>query len=499
MTTLESSDANSAWLDDYFDRKPLSQYLTRGICSHFQEKGRGSLTVALDADWGAGKTFFVRKWIKDLEVERYPVIYFDAWEQDGGDAPAVALMSSILTGLDSWRANAPIQKNIARKVKSHTKEAIRNLRHAILPATAVVAKGLLKKATGIAGDELIEAISGATLSDIETGSEATLGDALDKFFERALEEQKARSSSLAAFRENLHSILQLIADNTDAKFPYFVFIDELDRCRPSYAIKLLEEVKHIFGADGVVYVFSTNIDQLQNSVRGAYGAEFDGRRYLRRLFQREYTLPSPSEDQRIKFALSRLGSRSPEIFVHGLPNEAGGTIEKSWALVAKSMFATDIRAQLQAIELLNEVIGVLRGRSRIHFLYLAYLASLYQTNKEALKKVISRSVPIVDLRTFVASTMREDPELEFVERTSRESERYGARRTEFLSLVIAKYLELERARVKDVYDAGFNDGPLTYPETLASELADDQQSLGGQKNPISEYAGVVDNAGYLTQ
>ena len=78
--------------------------------------------------------------------------------------------------------------------------------------------------------------------------------------------------------------------------PMYVIVDELDRCRPSYAIKLLERAKHLFASAGVVFVIATDTNQLAKAVSGIYGAEFDGRRYLRRFFSRTVHLPAPPVD-----------------------------------------------------------------------------------------------------------------------------------------------------------------------------------------------------------
>jgi hypothetical protein len=76
--------------------------------------------------------------------------------------------------------------------------------------------------------------------------------------------------------------------------PIIILIDELDRCRPTYAIKLLEEIKHLFDVPGLVFVLAMNVEQLGHSVCGAYGSGFDGRAYLRRFIDREYRLAEPN-------------------------------------------------------------------------------------------------------------------------------------------------------------------------------------------------------------
>lgn len=63
-----------------------------------------------------------------------------------------------------------------------------------------------------------------------------------------------------------------------------VFVDEIDRCNPKYAIEFLETIKHFFSCAKVQFVFSTNIKQLSETIRNVYGAGFDGTRYLNKFF-----------------------------------------------------------------------------------------------------------------------------------------------------------------------------------------------------------------------
>ena len=73
-----------------------------------------------------------------------------------------------------------------------------------------------------------------------------------------------------------------------------VFIDELDRCKPSYAVQLLERIKHYLCDDGITFVFSVNLEELQHTIKHYYGEVFDACRYLDRFFDMRISLP-PAE------------------------------------------------------------------------------------------------------------------------------------------------------------------------------------------------------------
>ncbi|XQF92823.1 P-loop NTPase fold protein [Pseudoalteromonas espejiana] len=73
-------------------------------------------------------------------------------------------------------------------------------------------------------------------------------------------------------------------------YPAFIFIDELDRCRPTYAVEMLEAIKHIFDIEGLVIVVSTHTEELQHTIKALYGNDFNADNYLRRFFDTKYHL-----------------------------------------------------------------------------------------------------------------------------------------------------------------------------------------------------------------
>ena len=86
--------------------------------------------------------------------------------------------------------------------------------------------------------------------------------------------------------------------------PIVVFIDELDRCRPSYAVELLETAKHIFSVNHVVYVLAVNRSELTHSVKALYGEGFGATAYLRRFFDVDFRLPPPDRHKFIEHLLT---------------------------------------------------------------------------------------------------------------------------------------------------------------------------------------------------
>ncbi|KAF1724196.1 MAG: KAP family NTPase [Pseudoxanthomonas sp.] len=483
-----------SWARDTLERKDLAQFLSvalTNLSSASTGEGKGGLTVALDAEWGAGKTFFVKEWMKDLRAASHPVVYFDAWANDLGEEASVALMAEILGGLDEWRRRLPGSKGLATSASDLTKQTVRSLRAALLPAAGVIAKGLVKKATGVVVDDVIESFGATDEEDGATSADAVVDGALDKLFEKAIEAHGTRKKAVAEFKENLTGLISLLSESAGASLPLFVFIDELDRCRPSYALKMLEEVKHIFGISGVVYVISTNIDQLQNSVRAVYGAEFDGRGYLRRMFDKEYSLPVPTADAIAMVVEDRLAALVKSDDVKGIPRAAQGKALKPWGLVARAMMPSDIRSQKQTVSLICEVYPSLEGS--VHLLWLYYLASLYRTNREMLDRWVMGGVPKADIKRFVVASLKLDVEIPYMATT----DRFGHDKREAsttLSEVIHEYMRMSVMENDALRQHARFDG-YSYPRVLAIDVVDGQ--VRGDTR-LASYAPLVRSAGYLT-
>lgn len=113
----------------------------------------------------------------------------------------------------------------------------------------------------------------------------------DKLGAEMLTAYKTRQQSKGLFKQNMRALVAGLSSDTEGLTkPLFVVIDELDRCRPDYAIKVLEEVKHLFDIPGVVFIIAMHGDQLENSIAAVYGAKFESKAYLHRFFTRRYAL-----------------------------------------------------------------------------------------------------------------------------------------------------------------------------------------------------------------
>ncbi len=245
---------------DLLARKRSCEWLTQ-----LATRVDGPCTIAIDAAWGNGKTTFLRLWAAHLKKCKFSVIELNAWKTDYFKDPFLAIVCELTKQLEaSGLADTPSGIDLAGLKESFTKLIAK------VPHIAATRVGLTR--------EEADMIIGSFKSDA--------GQLLEQY-----EEQLA---SVEAFRSKLKGVGQGILDETGK--PLIVLIDELDRCRPTYAIEFLEVVKHLMSVDDVVYVFAMNRSALSHAVSGCYGTEFDGSGYLRRFFDVDFKLPHPSRE-----------------------------------------------------------------------------------------------------------------------------------------------------------------------------------------------------------
>ncbi|WP_027078041.1 KAP family P-loop NTPase fold protein [Maribacter antarcticus] len=239
------------------DRQKYSSVLTNIINSYPY-----GFVLALNNKWGTGKTTFVKMWEQDLKNTDFQTLYFNAWENDFENNPLTALMGELktLTSVDT----EPSFKKTLKKASTLTKH--------IAP---IIAKAIADRYIDTEGVK--EAIVGVT-------------NGLADVFENEVNEYENKKKSISDFRETLS---EFIAITNEGK-PLVFIIDELDRCRPNYAVSILEQIKHFFSVPNIVFVLSIDKEQLGNAIKGVYGSDdIDAEEYLRRFIDLEYSIPEP--------------------------------------------------------------------------------------------------------------------------------------------------------------------------------------------------------------
>ncbi len=308
----------SYWIEnhDKLGRAEESEYIIRFLQQRVLERiGRGktgSYVLNIDATWGEGKTFFMKGLFADLKEAGHPAIMIDAWRDDFSDDPLTAVVAEFDRFLTNFQSK---DRSAKRKIKTATK----NFRRNVGKMSLLIGKGIAKRATtyvvGEAAEELAETAKEIVSGKVEV--EAVVDDAtgevikftqaqIDKFAERKLAQFNEAKVSLDNFQASLANAVRTLS-GVDFKPPFFILIDELDRCRPTYAIEMLERIKHLFEVENVVFVLGTDTTQLANSIKAVYGSEFDSRHYLARFFDRSYMLAA-AETSELTAHLVKSGS-----------------------------------------------------------------------------------------------------------------------------------------------------------------------------------------------
>lgn len=222
------------------------------------------IVLSINAPWGQGKTTFLEMLHADLLNNECKSIYFSAWETDFATDPLLAFLGEMNQSLGTY-IHGDENKSVAWE---NTKKA---------------SKHILKRAIPVAIK-----LGSAGLIDADKILEAEASKLLEGLSKDAIEEYSKSKEAIATFKENIGKVL---IDENGVISKLYIFVDELDRCRPTYAIELLERIKHILDIEGLVFILALDKEQLSHSVRGVYGANFEAQGYLRRFFDIEYQLP----------------------------------------------------------------------------------------------------------------------------------------------------------------------------------------------------------------
>lgn len=247
------------------DREKYASILT-DLCNAYSK----GFVLAINNKWGTGKTTFVKMWEQDLIDNEYQTVYFNAWENDFENNPLTALMGELKTL--TTKSTEPKFKSILKKAATLSKHI------APIVAQAIADRYINTK-------EIKDAIIGVTkgLTDV---------------FENDVNEYAKKKKSIEEFRISLSEFIE----KTYKGKPVIFIVDELDRCRPDYAVSILEQIKHFFSVPNIVFILSIDKKQLGNAVRGVYGSDkIDADEYLRRFIDIEYSIPEPDSDAFYKY------------------------------------------------------------------------------------------------------------------------------------------------------------------------------------------------------
>lgn len=258
----------TAFANDRLDRQPLAEKLTG-----YLERLNDGAVLAIDAPWGEGKTWFGRNWNKYLQDKEYKTIYIDTFEQDYIEDPFVLITSEILSIVDE-----------GDELKENLKSGGIEVAKALLPTAG-------KAFVNLGGRFLLGSsdLTGEIKEALESGT-SNIAELTSEFVKENLESYSEDKLAMKEFKVKLSEYAQA------QDKPIVIFIDELDRCKPNFAVNLVERVKHFFDVPNIVFVLLLNREQLEKAVKGVYGSDTDASTYLGKFVNFFFALPKPTQD-----------------------------------------------------------------------------------------------------------------------------------------------------------------------------------------------------------
>jgi len=355
QTTFSLNGEDEHFSEDKLERRMYAEYLYY----YLESKGRINNTVInLNAEWGAGKSFFIKRFYNSIK-NSHPCVYIDAWKQDFSDDAFLTLFSSLSQQLQKYAGDLD-----ARLIECG--KAIGRFTKGVIP---VILSGLMKKYTGV----------------------ESVGDIAKEASQLMLQEHQEKLKSILSLKKEL-SLWSRLAFEKGFSSPIFIFIDELDRCRPDYAISLLEIVKHIFDIPNFVFIIATDTDQLQHSIKNIYGNDFSANDYLGRFFHRRFTLKSPEMNVLINgIVKNRLGESYGEKSVQLYPITS--TIENFSSNISSifEAFELNLRDSIRNTERLIDLMQSDLLRKKLDYIFLLTLMIIYDKDRHIVDALIGRS------------------------------------------------------------------------------------------------------------
>lgn len=295
LMAFDWSEPKDDYPSDLMSRAHHAKHLTKFLV----EKGKeGNYVLNINATWGSGKTYFLKRWMDEISPF-YPSVYIDSWSSDNSDEPLLCVVSEVIGKLKSLKNISKLENNIFEAVARVIKIAAPSV------MKSVASKAMEKY--GIKVEESIEIFSNEEVADFG-----------GKLVEKAIQAHEDTGKGVVQIKDSIQKWLSAVVENqlNILDYPLFIFIDELDRCRPTYAIEMLETIKHIFDMKNVVFVIATDKEQLQHSIKAIYGEGFNSRLYLDRFFTRTVTLNETSRRDFITYRLRNSKSFKKHIDVY---------------------------------------------------------------------------------------------------------------------------------------------------------------------------------------
>lgn len=384
-------DNENPFKDDCLGRKTSIENLTTLVQSLTQP-----FVISLEAPWGHGKTTYIKMWQQYLTNMNHPSLYFNAWENDYADDPLIAFLGEMnkLLEADKFKGNKANFRKSLTKVQEFGGKIIKKA----LPLTVqIVTQGIISK-------EVVK-----DLPNLLAESNDEIATALGEYTKNSIKSYELEKNSIGVFRDELKKFAEMISSESGKK-PLVIFVDELDRCRPNYAIVLLERIKHLFNVPGVVFILSLDRKQLENAVAAIYGNKIDSSGYLARFIDYRFRLPEGTTENFVNYLNKRFSL--DKVFDQKLASGGNNNEEDEFIRYVKkyfSIYGLSLRSQEQCFTEMNVVLRLVPGKVNIFPILLALLVTIKIVDPEIYEKFAQKNISPEELiNSMPSSQLKEE-------------------------------------------------------------------------------------------
>lgn len=264
-TLEEISKQQHPFDDDLLKRKNIADTFVNIILNT-----QGPYVYNINSPYGTGKTFFLKRLKVLLEKQNIATVFYSSWENDYFDNPLISITQEITAELTECK------KNFKEKFKNISKRAIAGITtvaNTLVRLTCPPANMILNMTD--------EAISKLPKESFTVSNYKDLKEEKEKFKNKLTEITKNN---------------QLV-----------IIIDDLDRCRPDYAVKMLETIKHFFNIPNTIFILATDRSQIESAISVLYGKKIENKssEYLRKFIDYDLYLQQPDNESFIELLINQ--------------------------------------------------------------------------------------------------------------------------------------------------------------------------------------------------
>ncbi|WP_319561664.1 P-loop NTPase fold protein [Marispirochaeta sp.] len=332
-----------------------------------------SLTVSLSGKFGIGKTTLLRMLKARAESEdfNFETIYFNAWKSDYLENPFSSIISEI-------NRLIPQSNNFKDQLKI---SSIRLLK--------VTVPAIIKAAT----------LNMVDISQLSQPLEDAISTITSTFAAQELEKHIQIRDSINDFKDKLTSATNVLKDEGKV---ILLIIDELDRCKPTYAINILESIKHIFDVPNLNFLFALDYIQLSNTIGHVYGRNYDIDGYLRRFFDLQFNIPQPEYNTYLDylFEIYELDS-----IIESRRLKSQNRYDKDEFIYIVGFFSKQFKATLRDLEKIINIYTIVLAVTADHRMIfpsiLAFIIIVKMFDLDIYEKLVGRELTIEDIINYI--------------------------------------------------------------------------------------------------